>query len=351
MLITAIGLGVCEATGITHLTGLRETIDRPAPLPDVSQRSTEIEPNPAQLIVAVDEKKDVEEQKAPAVYPVALLAFEDRGTKDAAKVVDLLFAKLSANDALYLVDRVDLKKVLAEAELNISGAVKSGEATKVGQLTGAKLLITGSVILVEKKITLVAKLIGTETSRVFGVSVEGKVNDDLTTLVDQLAVKLGEKITEKAADLVAKAVPEKDRIATLKGKLKKFTQRPSVFIQVGERHVGLARIDPAAQTELTLFCKETGFTVMDDEDGMKSKADYIIKGEGISETAARNGNLVSVKSRVEVKVVERKTGKVVVVDRQTVVIVDLTEQIAGKSGLQEAAAQIAERLLPKLPKE
>jgi hypothetical protein len=32
----------------------------------------------------------------------------------------------------------------------------------------------------------------------------------------------------------------------------------------------------------------------------------------------------------------------------TAVVVDLTEQIAGKAALQEAAAQIAERILPKL---
>ncbi len=304
------------------------------------------------LIVAAPLRADdKEKEKVPVVYPVALLSFEERGVKDAAaKVGDLLFAKLASNDALYLVDRVDLKKVLAEAELNISGAVKSGEATKVGQLTGAKLLITGSVIQVDKKTILVAKLIGTETSRVFGVSVEGKANDDLSTLVTQLAAKLGEKITEKAPDLVAKTGTEKDRIVALKEKMKKGT-RPSLFIQIGERHVGLPRIDPAAQTEITLFAKATGFAIIDDEDGMKSKADYIIKGEGISETAARTGNLVTVKSRVEVKVVDRKTDKVIAVERQTVVVVDLTEQIAGKTALQEAAAQIAERLLLKLVKE
>ena len=43
--------------------------------------------------------------------------------------------------------------------------------------------------------------------------------------------------------------------------------------------------------------------------------------------------------------------KVLAVDRHTVVVVDLTEALAGKSALQEAAAVIAERLLPKLLKE
>ena len=71
-------------------------------------------------------------------------------------------------------------------------------------------------------------------------------------------------------------------------------------------------------------------------------------GEGFSEFAMRHGNLVSVKARLEVKAVDRQTDKVIAMDRQTAVVVDLTEQIAGKSALQKAAAEIAERLLPKL---
>ena len=73
--------------------------------------------------------------------------------------------------------------------------------------------------------------------------------------------------------------------------------------------------------------------------------------EGISELAARHGNLISVKARVELKAVDRMTDKVLVADRQAAIVVDLAEQIAGKSALQEAAAALAERILPKLVKE
>ena len=62
----------------------------------------------------------------------------------------------------------------------------------------------------------------------------------------------------------------------------------------------------------------------------------------------RHGNLVSVKARVEVKAVDQKSGRIVASDRQTTVAVDLTEQIAAKNALQEAGAQLAERLLPKI---
>lgn len=49
---------------------------------------------------------------------------------------DLPFAELVAKPEFDLVDRADLKKVLDEQTLDLSGAVKADEAGKVGQLTG-----------------------------------------------------------------------------------------------------------------------------------------------------------------------------------------------------------------------
>ncbi len=60
------------------------------------------------------------------------------------------------------------------------------------------------------------------------------------------------------------------------------------------------------------------------------------------------GDLYSVKARLEVKAIDQATGQILAVDRQTTVAVDLTEQIAAKTALQEAGAMIAERLLPKI---
>jgi hypothetical protein len=76
----------------------------------------------------------------------------------------------------------------------------------------------------------------------------------------------------------------------------------------------------------------------------------LITGEGLSEFAGRHGALVTVKARVESKAIDRKTNKVLAVDRQTAVTVDLSEQFAGKAALQAAAA-MAERVLPKLIRE
>lgn len=295
------------------------------------------------------EQPKAQADKPAAVYPTAIFAFQERGSgvKDyGAKAADILFASLAANPALYLVDRSEMQKTLQEHELNLSGIVTPDQAVQIGKLTGAKILVTGSVVDADKTLYVVAKIIGTETSRVLGASVKGKSSDDLAPLIEQLAKQVADIIVKQADQLVAKEVKMEDRIAALKKQLGD-AKRPVIAINVNERHVGQATIDPAAETELTLFCKETGFDVLDKAADSK-KADVILTGEGFSEFAMRHGNLVSVKARLEVKAIDRQTEKIIATDRQTAVVVDLTEQIAGKAALQKAAGEIAERLLPKL---
>jgi TolB-like protein len=302
---------------------------------------------------ALNQAGEKEEAKAPIVYPAALFAFEERGAgaKDyGPKVADLLFARLAVKPELYLVDRADLKKIQGELELGLSGVVKTGEAAKVGQLTGAKLLISGSVIVADKRIYLVGKIVGTETSRLLAASVEGKATDELAPLVSKLADQIAAQVRDQGDKLVARHATRADRLANLKRVLKKGP-RPTVMVVVSERHIGAIRIDPAAQTEIMHLCKETGFPVEDPDTGLRARADVLLLGEAVSELATRNGGLVSVKARVELRAVDRKTDKVLASDRQTSIVVDLSEQIAGKAAIAEAAGILAERMLPKLVKE
>jgi hypothetical protein len=61
----------------------------------------------------------------------------------------------------------------------------------------------------------------------------------------------------------------------------------------------------------------------------------------------RKGNLISCKARVEVKA-RNKAGEVLTVDRQISVAVDIAEQTAAKTALQEASLDLTERVFPRI---
>ncbi|QDV45416.1 Curli production assembly/transport component CsgG [Stieleria neptunia] len=288
----------------------------------------------------------------PTVYPMAVFPFQQRGVGNSdlgEQVTVLLTAELLEHPELYLVEREDLTKILDEQTLNVSGMVDPNSATKVGQLTGARILVAGSVLETNDKLYVVAKVIGTETSRVLGASVKGKMDGDLDDLAGNLAKKVARTVIDRGHELIADPPPRMDRIADLK-KAVGNQRLPDLSIDVRERHVGQTTIDPAAETELTLYSTEVGFRVLEAREGKQNDADVLLIGEAISEYAARHGDLVSVKARLEVKAVDQESGQVIAIDREVAIGVDLTEQIAGKSALQHAAASIASRLLPKLVK-
>ncbi|MCA9258581.1 MAG: hypothetical protein KDA61_05255, partial [Planctomycetales bacterium] len=122
------------------------------------------------------------EELALIEHPIAVLPFRERGKEVeemGGQVADLVYARLVVDPTLTLVDREDLDKSLDEAELNLSGVVHPGQAIAIGQLTGAQLLVTGSVFQIDNSVYLVAKVIGSETSRVLGASVKGRAGDEL----------------------------------------------------------------------------------------------------------------------------------------------------------------------------
>ncbi len=213
---------------------------------------------------------------------VAIFDFEskDESVRDLGpKVATLLNANLSAEPQIITVERAELEKVLGEQELGLSGTVSPDTAAKVGHLTGAKVLVTGRVFKADKELILVAKIIGTETSRVYGELVKGTAATSITDLSAELAKKIAATVTQKADTLVAKTESREDRIARIKKSLKQG-KLPAVSVKIGERHFGQPVIDPAAETELGLILKECGFTLVDDKS--PQKADIEITGDAFS---------------------------------------------------------------------
>ena len=237
--------------------------------------------------------------------------------------------------------------MLGEQELGISGTILPETAAKIGHLTGAKVLVTGRVFKVERDLMMVGKVIGTETGRVFGEMNKGVGATSPVDMSTDLAKKIADSVTKNAKELVAKVEKVEDRVEKLRIALK-GAKLPAAEVHIPERHFGGMTIDPAAQTEISFILQKCGFTVVDEKSTAKPEVEF--KGEALSEFGMRKGNLVSCKGRVELKIIEIATGKVLAIDRETAVAVDLSEQMAAKTALQKAAQELAERMIPKAVK-
>ncbi len=285
---------------------------------------------------------------SPQILTVAVFDFtsQDESVRDlGGKIAALVNANLSAEPNLNIVERAELDKVLGEQEMTLSGTVTPDSAAKIGQLTGAKVLVTGRVFQAGDELILVSKTIGTETSRVYGEMVKGASDASISDLSEQLAKKIAADIAEKGDTLVARVDTHEDRVAEIKKEIagKKL---PAVSVKITEQHFGQPVIDPAAQTELSLILQQCGYTVVDDLS--TNRADVEITGEAFSEFGMSKGNLKSCRARIEIKARDVASGNIISVDRQTSLAVDIAEHIAAKTALENGAGELAERLLPKL---
>src|SRR5689334_12791762 len=147
-------------------------------------------------------------EPARASEPLSVAVFDFEAKEEAVrdlgpKLSTLINARLSVESDLILVERAELEKALGEQELGLSGTVSGETAAKVGHLTGAKVLITGKVFKADRELMVVAKVIGTETSRVYGELVKGPLSTPLDELASQMAGKIAAIIAAKAGTLVA----------------------------------------------------------------------------------------------------------------------------------------------------
>jgi len=288
-------------------------------------------------------------EEAPKPLSVAVLDFQTTGEKldkKGSEAAILLGTHLSTSPDIILVERQEIEKILGEQELGLSGTVTPDTVAKVGNLTGAKVLVTGRLFESGNQLFLVAKIMSTETSRVYG---EMTTLTDITSLdkaTTELSGKIIETISKRADTLIAKAEDPEKHLERLKGMVagKKL---PSIIVQITEQHLNHAVIDPAVQTEIQLTLQQLGFEIITEKDTTK-KPEITITGEAFSELGMRRGNLVSCRSRVEIQITQTGSNKLILTDRQTDVAVDIAENLAGKKALANAANKLIDRIVGKI---
>lgn len=286
--------------------------------------------------------------EAAAPLPMAVFDFQtaDRALeKKGSEVAVLLGTYLSVQPELFMVERQDIEKILGEQEAGLSGTISAETAAKVGSLVGAKVLVTGRVFESGGKVFVVAKIMGTETGRVYGELATAKDFSSLDTAVEGLAAKIAVVVQKQSATFVAKVETQEQRVERLK-KLVAGKKLPPVYVSVVEQHLARPVIDPAVQTEMMLILKEVGFPVLTVEETAGRSDVVTISGEAFSELGGRRGNLVSCRARVEIVVKQKAV--LMHTDRQTDVAIDLAEHVAGKKALENAALKLLDRLVPKL---
>jgi len=305
------------------------------------------------------------------ILTVAVLGFESGSTLDpqAGQMLTQVLEMLLVNEpSIQLVDRLAIDQILEEQALNQTGLVGTQQALKVGQIVGARILVLAKAMEFGESRIFSAKLIGTETTLVDGVLVRG----GLATPADQMLLELGEKLlakTVEAGPRLARVKVPKDPVPALISKLKDRSL-PTVAVLIREEHLPdriaqlVAPPDPAVETEIKKMLLEAGFSIQDVPQNQLAEwiiaaqegqpiawpkglgaVDYVVFGEGLSDAAGVIGRLRGASARVEINMVERSTGKIVVADRVTTKALDLSETIAAKSALQKAGHRMGQALL------
>lgn len=134
--------------------------------------------------------------EAPAASKtrVAVIDFEQKafqefqGKQIGEIVAEWLITSLSNTGRFEVVERAQLKKVLQEQQLGISGMINQETAAKMGELLGVKVIVSGSVIQIGNTYDVNARMISVQDGSIIKAErMRGVGLDGVERMMDSLA--------------------------------------------------------------------------------------------------------------------------------------------------------------------
>jgi hypothetical protein len=341
--------------------GAAPSTAQPPAAPAAAAAPSTAQPPAAPAAAAAPDAATVPAAPAASGVAVAVLDYEAAAPGNpelGAQIAEILTARLSVEDGLDLVERAKLGQIMKEHHLTLTGLADPQQAAQIGKLVGAKLLVMGKAFMMDKKLMIVTKVVGVETGLVKGTLRSVEQSTPLSGAVALLADDVAALVRKDAAHLLPADARLDDPVAEIRAALGD-RPRPAVAVIIPEVHRTRVVIDPAVETEIKHLLLACGYRVMDTgrndladwakgmmhgqtapwPDALK-EADLVVVGEAFSEFALRTGDLVTCTGRAEINLISRRTGEILLADRETQRAVDLAEAIAGKTALQKAGRRL-----------
>jgi hypothetical protein len=225
--------------------------------------------------------------------------------------------------------------------MSVAGITDPTVAAAIGRISGAKLLVGGRLLETPEEIVFSLRLTSTDTAEIKPAKIVFKPR----TASSKIAAAVAEQVEQLATPAKSEPAPAPDTSKKVAALLAAAEGRelPALAVSIPEHHIGRRVPDPAAETEIVRLLQKLGFTVMKSKD-LEKPPTLQVQGEAFSEFGMQAGRLISCRARVEVKVVDTASGKVLFVDDEHASGVDVAENIAGKVALRRAGEQLGPRI-------
>jgi len=297
------------------------------------------------------------------------LAVSEDAKVDSAAVSAVLQTELSAAEKITLVDREDMNRALNELKLSQQGMIATESTRALGKIVGANYFFSGNVKKAGDKVMATVRVIEIETTLVKMAYTFIDSAGDVEAAGKELASQVEKVIMAFEADK-AEAVAKAAASEPTAKPIPVDWERPTVMVIIPEIHVRQPQlIDPAGETEIVKRLIAEGFTVIDSEYvsmmkrdqavakkafgslkttteyAAKRKVDVLLYGEAISERGAALADFVGCRGRIELKAIAVADDRILASDSAEGGATDLSEAVAGKKAIKQAANKLADTFL------